>query len=261
MPLLIDDWDLPTKQARFGRIAEEMARERHVQGSAGFGTLQEKRLHAALKRYLCEDTDYHEVGFANSRYVADVRVDDEIYEVQTGSFYPMKKKIEYYLSQTECTVTVVHPLAVERTLCWINPETGDVSKPRKVGYRSREIELLPELYPFLSLLGNDRLRFRLLLLSVQDFRLLNGWSADRKKGSGRYERVPLKLLDDRLFSSPEDYREFLPEGMVSPFKVSDFSKAARLRGRDSYSAVRVLEALGLVCKSEPIGRAMAFSVC
>lgn len=258
MSLLIDELDLAARRARFRRIAEAAARERHVQGALGFGTLQEKRLHAVVKKYLCEDTDFHEVGVKDTRYVADVRVGDEIYEVQTGNFSPLKAKIAHYLSATDCTVTVVYPLAAERKVAWIDPSDGSVSAPRKIGIRSRAEDVLPALYPLLPFLSEPRLRFRILLLSVEDFRLLNGWSADRKRGSSRYERVPLDLLDDITLSTPADYLRFLPRELPSPFKVSDFSRLTRLRGRDAYSAVRVLASLGLLRQTDPIGRAMAF---
>lgn len=258
MSLLIDELDPAARRARFRRLAAESARSRHVQGLAGFGTLQEKRLHAVVKSYLCENTDYHEVGVLNTRYVADVRVGNEIYEVQTGSFYPLKEKIAYYLDHTDCSVTVVHPLAVERTVSWVDPNDGSVTPPRKIAYRSRPEELLAELYPLLPYLSSPRLSFRLLLLSVEDYRLLNGWSADRKRGSRRYERVPVDLLDDLCFSSPADFRRFLPETLPSPFTVRQFSNATRVRGRDAYSSVRVLTALGLVRPAPPVGRVMAF---
>ena len=258
MPLLIDELDLPARRARFRRLCAEAARSRHVQGTAGFGTLREKRLHAVVKSYLCGNADYHEVGVLDTRYVADIRLGNEIYEVQTGSFYPLKAKIAYYLTHTDCSVTVVHPLAVSRTVSWVDPRDGSVTPPRKVAYRSRPEELLPELYPLLPHLSSPRLSFRLLLLSVEDYRLLDGWSADRKRGSRRYERVPVDLLDDLSFASPSDYLRFLPADLPSPFTVSAFSKATRIRGRDAYSAVRVLAALGLLRQTDPIGRAMAF---
>lgn len=260
MSLLTDELDFEARRARFRRIAEAALRERHVQGLAGFGTLQEKRLHAVVKKYLCENEDYHEVGVRDTRYVADVRVGNDIYEVQTGDFYPLKAKIGYYLAETDCSVTVVHPLAAERAVAWVDPESGTVTKPRKIGYRSRAEELLPELYPLLPYLNHPRLRFRLLMLSVEDFRLLNGWSADRKRGSCRYERIPVDLTDDLTFANPDDYRRFLPAELSSPFRVAEFSKRTRLRGRDAYSAVRVLAALGVVRPAAPIGRAMAFEI-
>ena len=256
---MMAEWSLAVKQARFARLCEEAIMERHTMGDAGIGTLAEKRLHSLIKRFLCEDTDCHEVGVAATRFVSDIRIGNDIYEVQTGAFYPMRRKIEYYLNSTECTVTVVHPIPVVRWNSWIDPQTKEITKPKKSPKRGRAIDLLPELYALLPMLGNPRLRFRLLMLEVQDFRILNGWSHDRKRGSERYERIPVSLLDDLFFSAPEDFRSLFPNGLVSPFPVKEYSRLTGIRGRDAYSAVRSLAALGVLVPAPPIGRSMAWS--
>ena len=223
----------------------------------GIGTLAEKRLHAAIKRYVCPNEDFHEVGVAGTRFVSDVRIGDEIYEIQTGSFYPMKKKIAYYLEKTDCSITVVHPIPAIRWMSWVEPDTMDISPRRKVAGK-KAIDLLPELYCLSEHLQNPRLRFRILLLEVQDFRLLNGRSNDRKKGSSRYERIPLSLIDEIDLHTPDDFRRFLPPALPTHFTVKAFSALTKLRGRDAYSAVRALVALGLVDSAEPIGRSMGW---
>ena len=83
------------RKARFDRLCEEAMRRDIRVADSGIGTLGEKRLHAVIKRYICEDTDCHEVGVKDRRFVSDIRIGNEIYEVQTGDFYPMKQKIAY----------------------------------------------------------------------------------------------------------------------------------------------------------------------
>ena len=92
----------------------------------------------------------------------------------------------------------------------------------------------------------------------EDFRTLSGHRDNRKRGARLYERMPLALLGEVEFSSPTDFAVFLPSDLPSPFTVKDFSQKTGLRGRDAYSAVHVLEKLGLITKTEPSGRAMAF---
>ena len=197
------------EQARFNRLCREILVSGHTSGEAGIGTLAEKRLHAVIKRYLCEDEDCHEVGVLNTRFVSDVRIGNEIYEVQTGSFYPMKKKIAHYLEKTDCTVTVVHPIPAVKWISWIDPKTHEITSRARSPKRGRAEDLLPELYHLLPHLGDPRLRFRVLLLEAEDFRLLCGWSRDRKRGSERYERIPLALLGDLEFNSPADFAALL----------------------------------------------------
>lgn len=247
-------------KARFDRICEEaICRDIRIADS-GIGTLGEKRLHAVIKRYLCEDTDCHEVGVSGRRFVSDIRIGNEIYEVQTGDFYPMRQKIAYYMEQTDCTVTVVHPLAAKRWMSWIDPKTTEISPRTRVTRSSTPVELLPQLYPLSEHLQNPRLRFCVLMLETQDFRLLNSRSRNPKLHTKHYERIPLALLDELEFNSPEDFRSLIPASLPARFTVKDFSKATKLQGRDAYSAVRVLVALGLAAPTAQIGRAMGFEL-
>ena len=258
---LADALDLPARQARFSRLCEEALRHRHEPGLAGIGTLGEKRLHAVIKHYLTENEDYHEVGFPDCRFVADVAFDDAIYEVQTGSFAPLREKIAYYLANTDRTVTVVHPVAAVRRMSWVDRADGSVTPPRRVaGERPRD--LLPALYPLIPYLSDRRLRFRLLLIETQDFRLLDDKKSRRAghRRGGKLDRVPIALLDDLTFSVPRDYLSLLPSPLPDePFPVKQFARQTGIYGVDSYSAVRVLCALGLLRPAEPAGRAMTFA--
>ena len=250
----------PSHRARFCRLCEAAMLERRANGDAGIGTLAEKRLHAIIKRYLCEDEDLHEVGVLNTRYVSDVRIGNDVYEVQTGAFYPMRKKIAYYLENTNCTVTIVHPIIVNKWVSWVDPTTHEVSERKKSPKHEGTKDLLAELYCLIPYLGNPRLKFRLLMLEAQDFRLLTGRSRDRKHyGAERYERIPLDLLSEEDFSDVSDFRQFIPDTLPTHFTVKDFTRHTGIRGRDAYSAVRVLVALGLLSTGESIGRAMGFT--
>ena len=224
----------------------------------GIGTLAEKRLHLIIKRFLCENEDFHEVGVANTRFVSDVRIGNDIFEVQTGPFYPMQKKILHYMEHTDCNVTVVHPIAVKKWVSWLDPKTGEMSRRTVSPKKGRPEDLLAELYSLIPVLGNPRLKFRLLLIEAQDFRLLSNRSRDRKKGSKKYERIPLALLDDLTFESPRDFLRFVPDSLPDHFTVKDFSRLTKIRGRDAYSAVRVLTALGIFAPADPIGRSMGW---
>ncbi|MBQ9784850.1 MAG: hypothetical protein IJW29_05055 [Clostridia bacterium] len=245
-------------RARFARLCTEAALSRRSEGDGGFGTLAEKRMHAVIKRYICPNEDFHEVGMADARFIADVRIGNEIFEVQSGSFYPMKKKIAYYLEKTDCTVTVVHPITVDKWITEIDPASGELLSRKKSPKHERASDLLAELYPLIAHLPHERLKFRLLLIEAEEFRLAGARRHRGKWVSARYERMPQALLDVMDFASPDDFRIFLPEVLPAPFTVKDFSRATRIRGRDAYSAVHVLEALGLITQTDPVGRAMAF---
>ena len=248
----------PARKARFDRLCREAMRTRPLSDDSGIGTLGEKRMHAIIKRYLCEDEAYHEQTVPGTRFVSDIRIGTDAYEVQTGAFYPMKKKIEYYLSSTDYTVTVVHPIPAVRWMSWVDPVTMEIAPRKRVTRSGRAEDLLPELYSLLSCLPNERLHFHQLFLETHDFRLLNGRTKNRKVKASHYERIPLSLLGEAEFHSPEDFRTFVPEELPERFTARDFATLTRLRGIDSYSAIRVLAALGLLTPTEKIGRSMAW---
>lgn len=242
---------------RFDRLCRDAMLARPDSGE-GIGTLGEKRMHAIIKQFLCADTACQEVKLSGTRFVSDIRIGNEIYEVQTGSFFPMKRKIAYYLEHTDCTVTIVHPIPVLRWMSWVDPVSMEIHPRRRVPRVGRPADLLPELFSLLPHLQNPRLRYQLLLLETQDFRLLDGTSPDRKQHATHYERIPLSLQGEMVFSSPADLRILIPDDLPAHFTVKQFSARSKLRGRDAYSAVRALVGLGLAVEAEPIGRSMGF---
>lgn len=247
----------PSHKARFDRLCRDAMLARPDSGD-GIGTLGEKRMHAIIKQFLCDDPACQEVKLDGTRFVSDIRIGNEIFEVQTGSFYPMKKKIAYYLEHTDCTVTIVHPIPTRRWMSWVDPVTMEIKPRRRVTRVGRPIDLLPELSWLQPHLQNPRLRYQLLLLETQDFRLLDGTSPDRKRHATHYERIPLSLQGELNFSSPADLSALIPAELPAHFTVKQFSALSRLLGRDAYSAVYALVGLGLFESAAPIGRSQGF---
>ncbi len=251
--ILPDLLDAEGKAARFRRICNDAMSEHRSNGEDGVGTLAEKWQHQIIKRYLTENADEHEIGIPGRRFVADVRVGDHIYEVQTASFRPMLKKLTYCLEATSCRITVVHPIAKNTWVSYINEKTEEISPRKRSPRHGRAIDLLPMLYPLLPILPDPRLDFRLLLLEVHDFRLTTA----KGRRAGKFERIPLELLEDRSLRSPSDFKALLPP-LPEVFSVREFSSATRLRGIDAYSAVRVLAALGVLREITEQGKPMRF---
>lgn len=222
----------------------------------GVGTLAEKMLHQTVKLFLCPDSDDHEVGVVDTRFVADAKIGNTVFEVQTGHFSPMKKKIAHYLNETNFTVCVVHPIAYKRWLSTIDPITHTISpKKRSAGVHSPDA-FLSELYSLLPLFPNPRLQIRLLFLEVHDFKYSS--IGRRRRGiPKKVERVPLELLGTLDFSSADHYRIFLPDTLPNRFSVKEYSEETGIRGIHAYSAVRVLTSLGLLRQVED-SRPMAF---
>ncbi len=285
----------PAEALRFSAIADAVMRaplyaadkKRRAGATADalphIGTLREKRLHAAIKTYLCPDTARHEIpvgtlfgggvddGGAGTRHmVADIVCDGEIFEVQTGGLYPLREKLAWYLAHTPCRVTVVHPIPAVRYLSWIDPADGTVISRRRSPKRGRVQDVAKELYWLSDFVGNPRFSLRLLLIELEEYRLADGWSRDGKRGSSRYERFPTALLGDVTLASAADYAAYFlpallaaraPDGSPVPFTAADYARVTGIRGKATYGTLRLLTSLALLReREERVGRSKAYEV-
>lgn len=191
----------------------------------GIGTLSEKTVHAILKLYYAPDTDMHEIPIDN--YVADIYTGKEIIEIQTRQFNRMRDKLTAFLK--EYPVTIVYPIPREKWLVWIDEESGELSKPRKSPVRGNAYMAFPELYKIKMFLKDPNLHLKLVLLDMEEYRLLNGWSRDKKKGSDRFDRIPSRLAEEVCVDELRDYMQFIPYAIEEPFTSVQFAKAAHIR--------------------------------
>lgn len=223
-------------------------------GAMGIGTLSEKTIHAIMKYYYAPNPAYHEIKVGS--FVADIMVDGEIVEIQTRGFHNLRRKLDAFLPEHD--VTIVHPIPHTKWLSWINPDTGEVSAPRKSPKTGSVFHIIPELYKIKMYLQNEHLHFTVPLIDVQETRLLNGWSHDRKKGSTRNDGIPMNIYDEIHINTKEDYRVLLPEGLPDTFTVKDYKKAARVSEGIASTGLNILFSLGIVERIGKQGQAYVY---
>lgn len=229
-------------------VAFSIARSRVVgerQIGRGIGTLGEKPLHRILKYYIEPDDECHEVEFM--RYICDVKNDGGIYEIQTGSFLPLCKKLKAFLPNIR--VTVVHPIIRIKKLCWVDRETGEMSSPRVSNKKGKYSDALPELSQISGLLFNENLTVRLILLDGEEFKCLDGYDKTRKKRATKIQIIPNKIVEYIDIKTVDDIKRLVPEELPELFKAKDFSKATGLIRRRAFYALKFLEGVGIVEKT------------
>ncbi len=213
-------------------------------GYTGIGTLGERTLHAALKYAFEPDDFFHEKKLDG--FVADIARSDGIIEIQTGSFYPLTRKVETFLQHGP--VTVVHPLALQKQVIWLDPDSGEASLPRKSPRPQRPVDALPQLYWLRHLFGQPGLSICLVLLAVDEYRLKNGRGPDGKKGGVRFERIPTAYLGQITLTDAADIPQLLPD-LPEIFTVPMLDRATRLKGRNAYNLRTLLCECGLICRT------------
>ncbi len=222
----------------------------------GIGTLSEKTVHAILKNYYQPDEDKQEIPIDN--YVADIYDDGEIIEIQTRQFNRMRDKLAAFLPMYP--VTIVYPIPREKWLIWIDEESGTLSNKRKSPAKGTPYLAFIELYKIKMFLRNPNLRFKLVLMDVEEYRLLNGWSRDKKKGSSRYDRIPTKLVEEVEITCLRDYMQFIPYNLEEPFTFREFAKEAHIPGRLAQTVLHILQYVGMVNRVGKRGKAYLYQV-
>ena len=160
----------------------------------------------------------------------------------------LKRKLEVFLEQMP--VTIVYPIAHTKYLCWVDEETGTVTGRRKSPKTGSAWDLFRELYQLRSFLTHPNFCICAALIDLEEYRLLNGWSRDKKKGSTRYDRIPIQLVELIYLMTKEDYRAIIPNTLPKKFTSKDFSKAVYISLSSAQRALLILYQLGVVQRVE-----------
>ena len=86
-------------------------------------------------------------------------------------------------------------------------------------------------------------------------------SRSRKRGSTRYERIPLDIYRVYDFRCKDDYIRALPFMPGSHITSKELSQKCGFRGRRLSAAIRVLETVGAITKDGKQGRAYLYRIC
>lgn len=222
----------------------------------GIGTLGEKTLHAVLKKFYEPDISHQEIRI--ERFVADIFRDEEIIEIQTRSFNSMRKKLEVFLEKYP--VTIVYPIVHTKWLYWIDEETGEVSKKRKSPKKGTTYDACYELYKIKPFLTHPNLKLCLVMIDAEEYRLLNGWSRDKKRGSSRYDRIPTKILDEFYIQRKEDFACMIPEKLPQTFTSKDFKEAGKMPIETARLVLNILTHVGTVKRIGKRGNSILYTI-
>lgn len=224
------------------------------QGMNGIGTLGEKTVHSVLKYYLSPDLLNHEIKVGG--FVADICTGNEIIEIQTRNFDKLRRKLQTFLAFAP--VTIVYPIPSTKWIRWVNPQTGEISPRRKSPKIGKPYSIFPELYKIKEYLINPNLKLKILMIDLEEYRLLNGWSEDKKRGSTRSDRIPTDLVEEYVIVGKDGYKQLIPAQLEEEFTVKDYKKASGISLKASQTALHVLNYVGAIERIGKNGRSFVY---
>ena len=223
----------------------------------GIGTQSERMLHCVLKYYFEPDEQWQEVRIG--RHIADIYrpMDNRILEIQTRDFGRLRDKLDDFLPNYK--VTVIYPVAREKHIYWVDPETGEATGGNRSPKKGQPWEILQEIYRLPDHQNHPNLSFLPVLMDVNEYRLQDGLrSRDGKRGSHRLERIPCELEEGFLLEQKEDYQALLEDRFQTPFTAKEFAKTMHLRGRAVGESIKVLERAGVIEHTGSQGRSYIY---
>lgn len=218
------------------------------------GIYNEKALHSEIKNLLEPDRSRQEVKAG--RYIADIFNENGIFEVQTRSFYRIRKKLDYFLPRHK--VTLVYPAIREKRIFWTDKDTGETTGGRKSPKSWGKQDVFNELYGIRDILRHENLKIKIVLTDVNEYRRLDGWSLDKKRGAGSIERIPVSFREFIDIESPGDYAKLMPDSLGMEFTSVDYALYSRLSKKISTRAVAVMREAGFISKIGKTKRAVLY---
>ena len=218
-----------------------------TESQSGIGLLNEKPLHAALKRWVAQPGDQFEVPVDG--FVVDIVRRDLLIEIQTGNFSAVKEKVTDLVSRHR--LRLVYPIAREKWLLKLPQEEGGEAERRKSPKRGQIEELFRELVSFPELLAERNFSLEVVFTEEEEVRRYDGRRRWRRRGWKTEERRLLSVVERRLFEGPKDAAALLPPGLPERFTTADLAQAI---GRSRWWGQKMAYCLRNVGVIEAVGR-------
>lgn len=97
-------------------------------------------------------------------------------------------------------------------------------------------------------------------LNMEEYKLLNGWSRDKKRGSVRYDRIPVSIEGEMEFTCAQDYVQLIPYDLPEPFTSVQLAKAVHIRKEQAGIVCNILHDLGVMKREGKKGNAYLYRV-
>ena len=218
------------------------------------GTLGEKPLHAALKRWYAGDGD--RVEDPVDGFVIDLVRDGMLIEIQTRGFSAMRRKLTTLLDRH--AVRLVHPVAVEKWIVKLDG-SGEVASRRRSPKRGATVDVFAELASFPELITHPNFALEVLLIREEEIRTFDGARGWRRGGWVIEERRLLEVVDRLVVDSPGALAALLPSELPGEFTTADLAGALRRRRRLAQQMTYCLRRVGVIRMVGKDGNAIVYA--
>ena len=225
--------------------------------ATGIGELNERSLHRALKAHYAVPGSITEQSVDG--FVADILIGDRIVEIQTGMFWPLKRKLPQLLERHR--VTLVHPIAKDR---FIVKPAADPDAPmtrRKSPKHGSVFGIFSALTSFPALLAHPNLTLEIVVTVEEEVRIPDERRNRRRGGWTAVDRRLLEVLEIHCIETMADLFAMLDALLPEEFTTGDLAAAMHSPRRLGQQAAFCLREAGVaeICGKQ--GNALVYRRC
>lgn len=224
------------------------------------GTLAERSLHAALKKWYAREGDLTEVPLEG--FHIDLVRGDLLIEIQTRNFFALKRKLPKLLENHR--LRLVHPIAVEKWLVRVAADGETELGRRRSPKRGTFEDIFDELVSIPTLLTHPNFSLDILLVREEEIRRVR---KSREKPArrtrfprdwDRHDHRLLQVIDSRLIESVQDIRAFLPDDLAFPFTNRELARALGNNYHRAQAMTYVMRQIGILEIAGKRGRSILY---
>jgi hypothetical protein len=181
--------------------------------------INESNLHSVLKSLYTDEAEAHE--FCVKGFIVDIVREGSIIEVQTGSFAKLNKKLTALLP--EYRVTLVYPIACEKTLLVYDRKIKNLLYRRKSPKKGQMLDIMDELIYIPKHIAHPNFSLEVLLTREEEIRAADGRGSWRRGGISIIDRRLLEIVERIELNNIGDFMKLLPASLPPSFSNKELS--------------------------------------
>jgi hypothetical protein len=183
------------------------------------GTLGEKSLHSALKKWYARPKDKIEVEVDG--FHIDIIRRNLLIEIQTTNFSSLRRKLTTLIEKHP--VRLVFPIAQEKWIVRMAKDEKTRLGRRKSPKKGNIFHLFDELVYIPGLITHPNFSFETLLIQEEEVRCDDGTGSWRRNGLRIVDHCLIDVLSQHLFKKPSDFLALVPTDLPEPFSTKDLA--------------------------------------
>ena len=144
-----------------------------------------------------------------------------IFEIQTGSFSPLKRKLERLLESHR--VVLVHPIAITRHIVKLPERVDEEATRRRSPKKGALVDVVDPLVSIPHLLEHPRFELEAVLIEEEELRRFDPSGVRRRGGWRVVGRRLVRVLEQHRFSVAADLLALLDTPLPDEFTTRDLA--------------------------------------